>query len=143
MSQKVVDPRHTRGKGEYEKVIKGIESEGECPFCQDRILTHGKHPILHEIEDWFAIKNSWPYENAQYHFLIIPKRHIELTHQLASDDRRVVWMLEQWLNREFNIPGGAMCVRSGDSTFTGATVMHLHYHWITPKEGKVVYFPIG
>ena len=145
--KKVVNKKYAKGKGEYENVISSIEEKGKCPFCPDNFKYH-KEPILKSEGGWFITKNSWPYENTEYHFVIIGKKHKENFLELEDSDFKAVKSLVNWAIKEFNIKGGAITMRFGDTDHTGATVCHLHFHLISPKldtenKAKTVYFPIG
>ena len=144
---KVVDITYARTK-EYLEVLRRVEKEGKCPFCPDNFRYHPK-PILKKTKKWFITKNTWPYKNAAYHFLIISKNHREKLQELSLGDWGEVHSLADWAIEKYKIAGGGLTVRFGDTKFTGATVCHLHFHLISPelnkktKRGKTVYFPIG
>ena len=149
--KRVVNKRHAwhaRGKkGEYAKVISEIESKGICPFCPENFIYH-KHPILRKYKGWFITKNNWPYKNTKYHFLIISEKHKENFFQITNDDLSAIKILTNWAVKKFNIKGGGLVLRFGDTDFTGATVCHLHFSLIYPEAdkkgiGKIVNFPIG
>ena len=143
--KKFVNPRFAR-KGEYEKVIKAIIAAGHCPFCPENFRYH-KNPILKNTKNWLITLSSWPYKNSRLHFLILSKKHKEKFEELSIEDFREVKTLVQWANKKFEIKGGGLTLRFGNTDFTGSTVAHLHFHLITPnlKNGKSlpVYFPIG
>lgn len=139
--KKVVDPTNARDE-EYKEVITKIMAEGKCPFCPENFKYH-KEPILREMGDWFLTKASWPYENAEHHFLIIGKKHKENLDALFSFDMYVVLALAKHAVQDFKLEGGALTLRFGDTEYTGATVCHLHFHLIIPQKGKTVNFPIG
>ena len=140
-TKKVVNPRFAKDDG-YKQVLLKIEAEGKCPFCLDNFKYH-KEPILLERDGWMITRASWPYENSEHHFLIISVKH--KTH--ISDMIMKDWMsVDELVNRiiqEHHIRGGALSIRFGDPEYTGATVAHLHFHFIVPQLGKVVNFPIG
>ena len=145
--KKVVNKTFAIGKGEYEEVISSIEKKGKCPFCPDNFKYH-KEPILKTEKEWLITKNSWPYKNAEYHFIIIGKKHKENFSQLSEADFSSVKKLANWAIKKYKIKGGALTIRFGDTDHTGATVCHLHFHLISPKldkkhKGKTVFFPIG
>ena len=142
MPRKVVDPRYAKSKG-YREAIAKIKARLKCPFCQENLGGFHKHPILREKSGWRLTRNTWPYENAKHHFLIIPRRHFETLGGLTVSDLKAVYRLAIWASRQFNIKGGAMPVRFGVTEYTGATICHLHYHLIQPKMGKAVQFPVG
>lgn len=144
---KVVDPRFAK-TGEYKDVIKTIESKGKCPFCPDNFKYH-KEPILKEGKDWFITRNSWPYKGAAHHFIVISRTHKEQLDKLKPADWAEISSLIDWAVKKYKITGGAMAMRFGETTFTGATVCHLHAHLIVPEidsktgTAKTVNFPIG
>ncbi len=146
-NKKVVNKRFAKGKGEYENVILSIEEKGKCPFCPNNFKYH-KEPILKKEKGWLITKNSWPYKNSEYHFIIIGEKHKENFYELTNLDLITVKELVNWAIRKFKIKGGALSIRFGDTDHTGATVCHLHFHLISPKldiigKSKTVYFPIG
>lgn len=147
MIKKIVNPRFAKSE-DYLRVLKGIEKTNKCPFCKENFKYH-KEPILKREDGWFLTKQSWPYKNTEYHFLIIPEEHKEKFSDLDSSDFALVSKLVNWVNKKYKIRGGCLALRFGDSIYTGATVHHLHFHLIVPKtdkrkkEAKTVYFPIG
>ncbi len=143
----VVNERYSKGKGDYEQVIKTIATRGQCPFCPDNFKYH-KKPILKTYQGWLITENSWPYKNTDKHFVIISLKHKELFSDLAAADFRAVSHLTNWAIKKFNIRGGALALRFGDTNCTGATVCHLHFQLIYPKRDRggmaqTVNFPIG
>ena|ERR1035437_10642452 len=144
--KKFVNKRYAKGK-EYKKIISSIEQVGKCPFCPDNFRYH-KKPILKREKKWLITKNSWPYKNTKYHFVIIGKKHTVNFNELSKNDFNSVKILVNWALKKFNIKGGALSIRFGDTDHTGATVSHLHFHLISPKldrakKARTVYFPIG
>lgn len=145
--QKVVDTRYAKS-GDYQAVIGEIEEEGRCPFCPENFRYH-KEPILKRRRGWFITRNSWPYENARHHFIILGSKHKEMISDLSGRDWRAINWLIRWAVREFDLPGGALTMRFGDTAHTGATVVHLHAHLIVPEldpqtgRARTVNFPIG
>lgn len=147
MKKKVVNLKYAKSK-KYLDILKIIEKTGKCPFCKENFKYH-KKPILKTEKNWFITKSDWPYKNTQYHFLIISKRHKENFTQLSSPDLKSVSKLVSWAIKKYKIKGGGLILRFGESTYTGSTVYHLHFHLVVPKidkknkKAKVVYFPIG
>src|SRR5690348_14472676 len=114
MSDKVVDPRFAKS-GEYKEVINTIAAKGKCPFCPDNFRYH-KEPILKEEGDWLITKNSWPYKNSQHHFIVICKTHKELLPEVTVDDWVAISSLMNWAIKEFNLKGGGIAMRFGETT---------------------------
>ncbi|MFH1181119.1 MAG: HIT domain-containing protein [bacterium] len=145
--KKFVDTKNAR-KGEYKKVIEKIAKTGRCPFCPENFKYH-KKPIYKTKGNWFLTNNSWPYKNTIEHLLIVGKKHYENFSELKKNDFEDVSFLTNWAIKNFKIKGGAICMRFGDTDFTGASVAHIHFHIISPKINKktsrslTVNFPIG
>ena len=140
--KKVVDPRFAKDEG-YSRVISDIKQKGKCPFCHDDFKYH-KERIIHSIGSWFITKNSWPYESSLHHFIILnDKEDKETVEELVDEDMLMIFKLIKWAVKEFDIPGGGMAMRFGETDYTGATVCHIHFHLIVPKKGETVNFPIG
>jgi ATP adenylyltransferase len=145
--KKVVNKRFAKGKGEYEKVIDDIANDGKCPFCPENFRYH-KKPILKKIGSWVLTENSWPYKNAEHHFLMINTQHKEEFSEISTRDWESLRKLIGWAIKEYGIKGGAIALRFGDTDHTGATVCHIHAHLISPEmnkqgESETVSFPIG
>ena len=107
-----------------------------------------KKKILKTYKKWFITESSWPYQNTKFHFLIISEKHKEEFSDLKTSDFEIVSCLANWAIKKYKIKGGALTLRFGDTEYTGATVCHLHFHFIVPKldkskNAKVVNFPIG
>lgn len=145
MSKKFVNLKNARA-GEYKKVIETIAQTGKCPFCPENFKYH-KKPIYKTKGNWFLTNNSWPYKNTQSHLLIIGKKHKENFQELTNRDFKDILELANFGIKKFKIKGGALCMRFGNTEFTGASVTHLHFHIISPKINKdktySVNFPIG
>lgn len=139
-----VDPRNARAEG-YRQIMGEIVSEGACPLCPP--MKWHPNPILKDDGGWFITENSHPYPNAKFHFLLISKKHIEGISELSVKDLKSILNLINWANKKFKIVGGGLTIRLGDTLYTGATIKHLHAHWIVPivenGEPRPVYFPIG
>lgn len=143
---KIVDPHHAKSDG-YRRVLKQIVEEGKCPFCPDNFRYH-LNPILKKIGSWFVTENSWPYQNTKHHLLLIGEQHKEKFEQLQARDWTDITKLVGWSVKKYKIKGAGVALRFGATEYTGATVCHLHFHLIVPKDpetGRVmtVNFPIG
>ncbi len=147
MIKKVVDIQYAKSKG-YKQVIGKIARQGLCPFCPENFVYH-KHPILRRSGSWFITRSSWAYPKSQLHFVIICIKHKENISELKNTDLTSIFRLISWAVTKFKIPGGGFAMRFGETSYTGATVCHLHCHLIVPqldgrtKRAKTVSFPIG
>ncbi|MCK5490577.1 MAG: HIT domain-containing protein [Candidatus Pacebacteria bacterium] len=144
--KKVVDKRYAKSS-DYKKTLETIEETAKCPFCKENFKYH-KKKILKKEKGWFITESSWPYENSKFHFLIISEEHKENFIDLKQTDFAVVSKLVNWAIKKYKLKGGALSLRFGDTKYTGASVCHLHFHFIVPnldrnKKTKTVNFPIG
>ena len=140
---KLVDDRYAKS-GFYKKVLTEVKGAKVCPLCT---LEWHTNPILKTVGAWFLTETFQPYPNAALHFLIIGKRHKENLAQLTPVDWKEISQLQKWATRKYQIKGGGIAMRFGDTAYTGATVAHLHMHLIMPKlkRGRAipVMFPFG
>lgn len=144
--KKIVDKTYAKSK-EYKKTLETIEKTAKCPFCKDNFKYH-KKKILKKESKWFITESSWPYKNSKFHFLIISEKHKEEFSDLKTPDFKTVSNLVNWVIKKYKIKGGALSLRFGDTKYTGASVCHLHFHFIVPKldknkKAKTVNFPVG
>jgi len=142
-----IDARFAKTK-DYKKTLGKIIKTQKCPFCPDNFKYH-KKPILKEFQGWLATENSWPYKDAQHHFIFIAKEHKENFSDLTDSDFQAVKFLVNWIIEQYKIKGGGLTLRFGDQSHTGATVKHLHFHLLVPqintktKIAKTLHFPVG
>ncbi len=144
---KYVSPKYAKS-GAYAKDIQDIKNKNVCPFCPKYFPgTWHTNPILKVKNNWLITKNMHPYKNVKEHFIIVGKQHLENITSLTIKDFATILYLSRWTIRKFDLSGGMLGMRFGQTKFTGATVKHLHAHLITPSILKnkvlVVNFPIG
>lgn len=120
------------GDDTYKNVIEQIAREKICPFCGDQLKKYHKEPIIKEGHFWTLTTNMYPYKNAKYHFLLILKNHKNNTVELSADEWLELHEHANWLTSEYKLPGGTFMMRCGDTSHTGATVTHLHAHFVAP-----------
>lgn len=115
----------------YNQVISQIKNDGVCPFCSDQLTKYHTNPINQEGLYWLATDNMYPYKGAKHHILFIHKEHVSSINDLTSQ----AWAeLHTLINQEIDkraIPGGTFFMRFGDTSYTGATVTHLHCHVVS------------
>ncbi|KKU91019.1 MAG: hypothetical protein UY21_C0013G0002 [Microgenomates group bacterium GW2011_GWA1_48_10] len=144
----LVDPRYAKSPN-YAAALEASSRKNVCPLCT---LEWHTNPILKEQDDWLITRTTQPYKDiqghdAEHHFLLIPRRHIEQLTELVVVDWVALTSLIKWSLTEFSIPGGGIAMRFGPTSYTGATVKHLHIHLIVPntENGQAVpiNFPFG
>lgn len=142
-SDRYVDTRYAARNPAYLRLLEEAERRGECPFCPP------SETVLDCFGGWVAVASRFPCEGTSVHLLLIPERHITKLDELTAVDIETVFTLARRAVAGRLIPGGALFLRFGDTSYTGATIHHLHFHLIQPQAdaatGKVtvVQVPIG
>lgn len=113
-------------------VMKASEDAGVCPFCLDHLKQYHTQPIEWEGKHWVITKNGWPYVNTKVHLLAILKEHQEHVTELSDEAAAELFTALKWAVQEYQIPGGGLVVRFGDTNYSAGSVAHLHAHIIQP-----------
>lgn len=124
------------------KVMEQIIADQQCPFCLENLEKYHKQPILKESEHWVLTANQWPYKNTRFHFLAILKIHSESLQELPPVAGSELIELFQWLETEYEIPGGAWAMRFGDTNYSAGTVKHIHVQFIVPEINTPDFEPV-
>ena len=117
-------------EGEYKKLLEEIARTGDCPFCEENLPKYHTKPILKVGNHWIVTTNRKGYENSKYHFLFILRAHKIDSKDLSPEEKIELFEHIAWLDEEYEIPGGSLLMRCGDTALTGATVTHLHAHYV-------------
>ena len=124
--------RYYRDNPQLIKKYREIAKKKKCPFCQRNIRNEG-FSFVAETNDWWAIKNSYPYKNSALHLLIIPKRHVISLNALYPEEwnqmAKVIGIV--FGKYPFLAKGYGLAIRDGK--VGGVTLFHLHFHLIAPK----------
>ncbi|QQS22524.1 HIT domain-containing protein [bacterium] len=120
---------------EYREVLEKIEKSGQCPapFCKDKGPNH-KHKIEYKSEFWKVTRNTYNYQNAKFAFLIIPNRHVEDFLEILIAEWRELRRIIRYLVKKHDLKGYTFMWRMGETSHTGASVVHLHAHLICGYE---------
>ena len=113
-------------------VMAESEAAGVCPFCPESLGKYHHSPIEWEGSHWVVTKNGWPYVNTRVHLLAILKEHQESVDQLSDAAAAELFTALKWEIKEYQIPGGGLVVRFGDTNYSAGSVNHLHAHIIQP-----------
>jgi diadenosine tetraphosphate (Ap4A) HIT family hydrolase len=121
---------------EQVKRMELLEKEVGCFFCADNYLKVGASPSIHNREHWYIKKSDYPYAGSVHHYLIASKRHVtDITKISAAAWKEFPSMLS-WLKKRLKTKGEGIFVRSGDMRYTGATLDHIHFHFISGAPKK-------
>lgn len=118
------------------EVMKRIVEDGLCPFCPENLTRYHKQEILKEGASWLLTLNQWPYAHTRVHLLAIARRHVESLAELEAPDFVELLQLFQWAEKKYGVVSGGVAMRFGDVTRNGASVRHLHAHFIVPSDDK-------
>lgn len=123
------------------EVMKRIIDDGGCPFCQENFYKYNLQPTLKMGKYWLATTNQWPYDHTKHHFLLIHLEHIENITEMSSDAGAELIEMTKWLINEYQIPGGGLVTRFGDTNYSAGSVVHLHAQLIQPDLDDPDYKP--
>ena len=118
---------------EQRRVMENIVSDDVCPFCPEHLEKYHKQPILRSGEHWVLTPNQWPYENTRVHLLAIAAYHAESLNDLKKGSMDELQEHFQWAEFTYKVAAGGLAMRFGDVMENGATVNHLHAHFIVPE----------
>ena len=111
-------------------VMAQSEKDGVCPFCLEQIAKYHQEPIEWEGKYWIVTKNAWPYVHTKTHLMAISKEHYEDVRSLVPEAAAELFQALNWAIETYQIPGGALALRFGDTEYSAASVKHLHAHII-------------
>ena len=115
---------------EQRAIMREIEAAGVCPFCSGNDSETKLMSVIKEGKYWQVRENRWPYNNTRVHLLIIHNEHAEKLADVKPEAAVELFELVKWAESEYNVSGGAIGIRFGDPRTNGATVNHLHVHFI-------------
>lgn len=119
---------NARHPEQLEKML-ALEESGGCHFCAEGFKEHSA-AVIHEGNHWFVTANDFPYEGSVHHYLIVNKTHITRLSEIADKARVELFSVIEWLEEYLGVAGASVFVRSGDMAYTGATLDHLHFHFL-------------
>lgn len=120
---------------------------GESPFLPANLAKYHHHPVIKQGKYWYITKNQWPYDHTREHYLIIANQYWTKLEQITPEAGAEALLLAEWLKKHLNVPGGALCIRFGNTDYSGATIDHLHWQFIIPDihapDYDRVHFTVG
>lgn len=135
---------------EQRTAMERILERGECPFCPENLSKEHQRPVIHRGQYWILTENQWPYVNTRVHLLLIAVSHVERLSDLPPEAGAELLVLCQWIERHYNVKGGALGMRFGNPRFNAASVKHLHAQFIsanitdqTDPNYQPVHFRVG
>lgn len=121
---------------EQREKMERHKEKGVCHFCPDGFVEHTS-PVIYQTTTWFIIGNDYPYAGAAHHYLIVSRRHVISIKELELIEFSGLMLAITWLQQHLNVAGYSIIIRNGKMTVTGATLDHLHIHFVVGvgKEG--------
>ena len=124
--------------------MEELVRNGQCHFCREGFTERHKAPIIYESDYWLITANNFPYTGSVHHYLIVPTQgHPTKISSLDSEAWIYLQVAIWWLEKYLGVSGESIFVRSGDMALTGATLDHLHFHFLVgqrkdtePEENK-------
>ncbi len=116
--------------------MRRLEREVGCFFCHGNYLKVGAAPAIKNGKYWFVKKNDYPYEGAVCHYLIASKVHLNKITQITPKAWVELLKTISWLEKYLKVKGASLFARSGDMSYTGATLDHLHFHILVGGKKK-------
>jgi ATP adenylyltransferase len=122
------------------QIMEELAQTAECFLCENVITRISEKykgistSPLHRGNYWFVKNNDFPYKGSKLHLLIVPKRHVSKLEDLLPAEFLELQQMIVWVNTTYNVPGASLFIRYGETSYTGATLSHMHFHVISGVE---------
>ncbi len=137
-SYRFIYPPNARSQEQLDIMLR-MEAEGKDPMDPEYI----EQEILFQTPHWHISQNRFPYEGAELQFLVVAADAVYEIVDVSAEawlDLQEVW---KRLIRDYNLDGGALCMRFGNPARSGASLVRVHCHIIQPKLGEKVRPGVG
>lgn len=114
--------------------MEEIAERGICFMCPEHIpeFYEEREGLIKEGDYSFLVHNGYPYENTEHHIMAIPKEHVSALNDISEEFLLEAFGYFRQLEQDLGITGGAVAMRFGEPSETGATAHHIHIHFIVP-----------
>lgn len=126
---------NSRSQAQTDDMIEK-EAKGLCIFCPEHLRTDPAQRIAYENEHWMVTPNQYPYLGTEYHFLIVPKKHVTDVLDLSPVAFAEIHDALGWIRETHNLTYWSFGSRNGDFRYTGATIAHVHVHVLVGDPDK-------
>lgn len=110
--------------------MEEADKKGTCYLC-DRVAGEHNIPFIHEGVHWIIVLNDFPYAPDIHHYMIVTKKHVTKVTELFPEEWLECLEMLKWIENKTNVAGYSFFVRNGDTHYTGATLTHLHFHFLS------------
>ena len=130
---------------EQRRHMEELEAAGICVFCPELFEANPREPVELSGEHWYVTKNDFPYVGTAAHYLIVPHAHVRSFDELPDEAGAELWRIKRELKQRLQPAAEAMVERSGAMRYNGASVAHLHVHFVAldPEPEKTVRFRVS
>lgn len=125
---------NAREKQQLERMHQ-LKKERRCFFCDNNYDWVGASPALYTSPYWYIKKNDYPYKGSIHHYLIVPMLHVTTLSEITPRAWKDLHIALAWLEKKLKPKGYSVFVRSGNMYYTGATIDHLHFHFLSGGKG--------
>lgn len=135
---KYIYPPNAREQKQLDIMID-METQGKDPMAPEYI----DQEILFQTEFWHVSENRFPYQGAEKQFLIVAVGPVYKMQDISPEmwvDLQKIW---HRLVEDYDLDGGAICMRFGNPAKSGASLTRVHCHIIMPRDDEKVKFGIG
>ncbi len=126
---------NARDKEQLQRMEQLAKSIG-CFFCKENYLKVGASPAIKKYKYWYIKKNDYPYKGSIHHYLIVSNRHVTKINKISLKAWVELFKILDKLKYKLKTRGESIFVRSGDMSYTGATLDHLHFHFLSGAPKK-------
>ena len=137
---KYIDPRNARSQDQLDVMLKN-EYTGKDPLALEN--TDDEQEIVFKKKYWYVTKNRYPYADIEYQFVVFALGEVYDISEISPEMWAELQKIWNELRENYQLPGGAMCFRFGDTFRSKASLKRVHCHIIVPKERRKVKFSIG
>lgn len=140
-SKKYVNLSNAR-RSDQKKVMEQIVKDGVCPFCENNLKKYHSPPIIKKTKYWTLTKNMFPYEGSDLHLIFINRKHKTSVIEMKNGEWSDLQKLSLFILKKFSKKAGSILIRFGKSEYTGASVEHLHGHFVFSDRRSKKYKPV-
>ncbi len=115
---------------EQRKVMQQIQEDGVDPFDWELLSKYHEKPVIRSTTLWILTANDYPYQGTAHHFLLIYRDRVRSFAEMEAAAWSELHEMLIWVENEFQLTHGALLMRFGEPSLSGASVDHLHIHII-------------
>lgn len=119
---------------EQRAYMADLERRGICIFCGREAGDRHAQPVEWTGTHWYVMRNAFPYPGTEAHYLVVPHAHVTSFDGLPDAAGAELWAVKRLLKDRHPACAYATVERSDDMRGSGASVAHLHTHFVALGE---------